>query len=157
MRLYILKLYWLLCTIFDLLNLNASTYTCHQIFFTIKIKLKRAPWEVYVCATSCQWCPTLCDAMDVWPAKGFPRQEFWSGLPCPSPGNLPNPGIKPKSLKFPTLAGELFTTSSTVWRTENKILLLPLSSNLWSLRQGTLRVQTSLSSTGKRLRDCIEP
>ena len=27
----------------------------------------------------------------------FPRQEYWSGLPCPPPGNLPNPGIKPRS------------------------------------------------------------
>ena len=29
---------------------------------------------------------------------GFSRQEYWSGLPCPSPGDLPNPGIKPESL-----------------------------------------------------------
>ena len=27
----------------------------------------------------------------------FSRQEYWSGLPCPSPGDLPNPGIKPRS------------------------------------------------------------
>ena len=33
---------------------------------------------------------------------GFSRQEYWSGLPCPSPGDLPNPGIEPKS---PTLQG----------------------------------------------------
>ena len=31
------------------------------------------------------------------PAIGFSRQEFWSGLPLPSPGDLPNPGIKPRS------------------------------------------------------------
>ena len=37
----------------------------------------------------------------------FPRQEYWSGLPFPSPGNLPNPGIKPAS---PAMAGGLFTT-----------------------------------------------
>ena len=29
---------------------------------------------------------------------GFPREEYWSGLPCPSPGDLPDPGIEPKSL-----------------------------------------------------------
>ena len=29
---------------------------------------------------------------------GFTQQEYWSGLPCPSPGHLPNPGIKPGSL-----------------------------------------------------------
>ena len=38
---------------------------------------------------------------------GFPRQEYWSGLPFPSPGDLPNLGIEPAS---PTLAGEFFTT-----------------------------------------------
>ena len=36
----------------------------------------------------------------------FPRQEYWSGLPFPSPGDLPNPGIKPES---PALAGGFFT------------------------------------------------
>ena len=30
-------------------------------------------------------------------SMGFPRQEYWSGLPCPSPGDLPNPGIEPRS------------------------------------------------------------
>ena len=32
-------------------------------------------------------------------------QEYWSGLPCPPPGDLPNPGIKPASLMSPALAG----------------------------------------------------
>ena len=40
-------------------------------------------------------------------SMGFPRQEYWSGLPFPSPGELPNPGVKPAS---PTLAGRFFTT-----------------------------------------------
>ena len=38
---------------------------------------------------------------------GFPRQEYWSGLPFPSPGDLPDPGIKPTS---PALTGRFFTT-----------------------------------------------
>ena len=38
---------------------------------------------------------------------GFPRQEYWSGLLFPSPGDLPDPGIKPES---PALAGRFFTT-----------------------------------------------
>ena len=42
---------------------------------------------------------------------GFPRQEYWSELPFPSPGDLPDPGIKPMSLASPALAGGLFTTS----------------------------------------------
>ena len=44
---------------------------------------------------------------------GFFRQEYWSALPCPSPGGLSNPGIKPMSLTSPALAGRLFTTTTT--------------------------------------------
>ena len=44
-------------------------------------------------------------------SMGFSRQEYWSGLPFPSPGDLPNPGIEYKSLVSPALAGELFTTA----------------------------------------------
>ena len=40
-------------------------------------------------------------------SMGFSGQEYWNRLPFPSPGDLPDPGIKPK---FPTLAGGLFTT-----------------------------------------------
>ena len=41
---------------------------------------------------------------------GFFRQKYWSGLPFSSPGDLPDPGIKPAS---PALAGMFFTTSTT--------------------------------------------
>ena len=44
---------------------------------------------------------------------GFSRQEYWSGLPCPPPGNLPHAGIKPTSLTSSALTGGLFSTSST--------------------------------------------
>ena len=44
---------------------------------------------------------------------GFPRQKYWSGLPCPPPGDLPNLGIEPTSLVSPAMAGGLFTTSAT--------------------------------------------
>ena len=43
----------------------------------------------------------------------FSRQEYWSGLPCPPPGDLPNLGIEPTSLVSPALAGGFFTTSAT--------------------------------------------
>ena len=43
-------------------------------------------------------------------SMGFPRQKYWSGLPFPSLGNLPNPGIKPVS---PALTGKLFTAELT--------------------------------------------
>ena len=44
------------------------------------------------------------------PFMGFSRQEYWSGLPCPPPGDLPNPGIEPTSPVAPALAGRFFTT-----------------------------------------------
>ena len=42
----------------------------------------------------------------------FCWQEYWSGLPCPPPEDLPNPGIEPTSLASPELAGRFFTTSA---------------------------------------------
>ena len=42
-------------------------------------------------------------------SMGFSRQ-YWSGLPFPSPGDLPNPGIEPASLISPALAGGFWTT-----------------------------------------------
>ena len=44
---------------------------------------------------------------------GFSRQEYWSELPFPPPGELPDPGIEPVSLASPALAGRFFTTSAT--------------------------------------------
>ena len=41
------------------------------------------------------------------PSMGFSRQEYWSGLPFPSPGDLPNPGIEPRS---PTLQADALTS-----------------------------------------------
>ena len=43
------------------------------------------------------------------PSMGFSRQEYWSGLPCPSPGDLPDPGIELMSPMSPALAGGFFT------------------------------------------------
>ena len=47
-------------------------------------------------------------------SMGFFRQEYWSGLPFSTPGDLPDPGIKPGSLASPALAGGFFTTVSPV-------------------------------------------
>ena len=56
-----------------------------------------------------QSCPTLCDPMgsarQASLSLGFSRREYWSRLPCPPPGDLPDPGIKPASLTAPALAG----------------------------------------------------
>ena len=44
---------------------------------------------------------------------GFSRQEYWSGLPCPPPEDLSDPGIEPASLMSSALAGGFFTSSTT--------------------------------------------
>ena len=76
-------------------------------------------WCVCMCVCVCVCvcvlsCVTLCDTKDGSPPGSlsieFPRQEYWSGLPFPTPGDLPNPGIKPTSLVPPALAGRFFTT-----------------------------------------------
>ena len=54
-----------------------------------------------------QLCPTLCNPMDNYSPWDFPGKNIWSGLPFPSPGDLPNPGIK---LSSPALAGRCITT-----------------------------------------------
>ena len=63
-------------------------------------------------------CLPLCDPMNCSPSgssvQGILRQEYWSGVPCPPPGILPDPGIEPTSHMSPALAGELFTTSA-IW------------------------------------------
>ena len=45
-------------------------------------------------------------------SMGFSRQEYWRGLPCPPPEDLPNPGIKLAFLMSPALAGGFFTSSA---------------------------------------------
>ena len=51
---------------------------------------------------------------------GFSRQEYWSGLACPPPGDLPDSGIEPMSLMSPALAGGVFPTSAT-WEVHLKL------------------------------------
>ena len=72
------------------------------------------PSVCVLCVKSLQSCPTLCDPVDHHPLSiGFSRQEHWSGLSCPPPGDLPNPGVEAMSLLSPALAGRLFTTRAT--------------------------------------------
>ena len=63
-----------------------------------------------------QSCPTLCNPMDCSlpgsSVHGILQEEYWSGLPCPSPGDFPEPGIKPMFLTSPALAGGFFTSTT---------------------------------------------
>ena len=60
---------------------------------------------MYVCVLSRSVVSDSLPSHELQPARllcprGFSRQEYWSGLPCPPPGDLPNPGIKPRSPKL---------------------------------------------------------
>ena len=56
-------------------------------------------------------------------SMGFSRQEHWSGLLCPPPGDLPDPGIEPTTLTSPPLVGRFFTTSAT-WEAQTHVWIL---------------------------------
>ena len=74
---------------------------------------------VTVCVLSHFSHVRLCDPMDCSPpgssVHGFSRQEYWSGMPCPPPRDLSDPGIEPASLASSALADGFFITSTT-WR-----------------------------------------
>ena len=67
-----------------------SHFSCVRLFVTLWTVAHRAPLSM-----------------------GFSMQEYWSGLPMPSPGNLHNPVIKLQSLMSPALAVRFFTTIAT--------------------------------------------
>ena len=101
-----------------------------------------------------QSCQTLCDPVDpVDPvhqaplSRRFSRQEYWSGLPCPPLGDLPDPGIKPTSLTSIALAGRFFTTS-TIWEilaySRDSISIDPFPSFLAHSRLAVLSLVSSV-------------
>ena len=71
---------------------------------------------------------TLTAAWTVARQAPLPRevssQEYWSGMPFPTAGDLPNPGIEPKSFVSPAFVGRLYT--STAWEAPGSLLLLLL-------------------------------
>ena len=88
--------------------------------FTSRSKLIVLQKQLCTCVLSCfshvQFFATLWTVACQAPlSMGFSRQGYWSGLPFPSPGDLPHLGIEPVSLKSPALAGRFFPTSAT-WK-----------------------------------------
>ena len=85
-------------------------------------------------------------------SMGFPRQEYWSGLPFPPPGDLPNLGIEPSS---PALASKVFSTEpcGNPQRdlTVHLILLFHLGMKKWEAREG--RSSGKKPCEGKKLRE----
>ena len=99
---------------------------CFEIILYLKNSCKNTTKKdpIYLsplcCAVLC-WS-VLSDSLrphGLYPARllcpwGYSRQEYWSGLPCPPSGGLPNPGIEPQSLMAPSLTGRFFTTKA-IW------------------------------------------
>ena len=107
----------------------------------------------------CKIASVVSDSATLWTiacqtplSLGFFRQEYWCGLPCPAPADLPNPGIKPTSLKSSVLAGMFFTTSTT-WEALYYKLESPKNSGCWlsilSLPESTLCPSVSYSKFGE--------
>ena len=67
------------------------------------------PKSLQSCLTLCDPMITLCNPL----STGFSGQDYWSGLLCPPPGDLPDSGMEPMSLLFPELANRFFITSAT--------------------------------------------
>ena len=72
-------------------GVGAKSLSCARLFAT--------PWTI---------------ALQASLSMEFSRQEDWNGLPCPPPGDLPNPRIKLTSLICPALAGRFLTASATL-------------------------------------------
>ena len=103
---------------------------CRMLNRCSRVRLFATPWTV-----ACQ-APL---------SMGFSRQEYWSGLPCPRPGDLPDPGIESAS---PSLAGGFFT-SSTTWEAQSNTtylwfgLTMPQESEQIQSLWGTVQRRTS--------------
>ena len=76
-------------------HMHTHTTNTHKLSGFSHVQLFATPWTV---------------ARQAPLSMEFSRQEYWSGLSFPSPGNLPDPGIEPESLASPELSGGFFTT-----------------------------------------------
>ena len=85
---------------------------------------------------------------------GFPRQEYWSGLPFPPPGDRSSPGVEPESPVSPALAGGFITTSAT-WEALlysnmfiNRIDAFSEEESSWSLKLFKQQLNSSMEEGG---------
>ena len=77
---------------------------------------------------------------------GFSRQEYWSGLPFPPLGYLPDPGIEPRSLVSPALASGFFTTNATWEARISSLFPLLFSVEIVTRKLATLKNTASLNT-----------
>ena len=93
-------------------------YVCMHVYIhmTLYIYMYTRMW-FYACIHACTVLSCFRTVAHQPPlSMGFSRQEYWNGLPCPPPVDLPDLGIKVTTLMSPALAGRFFTTSA-IWET----------------------------------------
>ena len=104
--------------VFPLLSYYCHTHNTSVITYVWDFPHKQfsgIPAGYHVCMQSCVWLIATLWAVARQAALslGFSRQEYWSGLLFPPPGDLPDAGIEPESLPSSALAGGSLTTSDT--------------------------------------------
>ena len=80
------------------------------------------------------------------------RQEYWNGVPFPTPGDLVNPGIEPTSLGSPALAGKFFTTSAT-WEIPEYLGSKKCHDQIYIFRQSACFVKNWVWKGGSKYRN----
>ena len=126
----------LILHIWKQLSLNIFVYKFVKIFLPYVCVCVCAHVHTCTCAKSLQLCPTLCDpGYCSSPGSSVheilqARKEYWSGLPCPLPGDLPDPGIEPTCFLSPALAGRFFTTIYTHTHTHIHVYISPKTDQL---------------------------
>ena len=115
---------------------------CHNysVRFSQNESLRTKSWLNLTCVCVCSVAQsrlTLCDPMDYTASQaplsiGFSSQDYWSELPSPPPGALPDPGVDPASPVSPALAGRIFTTEPPgVWVSHLGSKLTPVDNQCW--------------------------
>ena len=103
--------------------LNVCVCVCMCVSVCVSVHM-RVCMHMHVCGCMCVCIHTctytrsvVCNSVTPWTtahqaplSMEFSRQDYWDGLPFPSPGDLPDPGIESVSLAFPALAGGFFDT-----------------------------------------------
>ena len=102
--------------ILTLRDMASATQLC-SVFMLSRVRLFATSWIV-----ACQALVSV----------EFSMEEYWSGLPFPTPGDLPNPGIEPASLEFPAFSGGYFTTEPPGASTTNLIASPNHFDDLWT-------------------------
>ena len=117
-----------------LITTNINSYSITFVLFR---------WYSFVCVCVCVCVYSVMSNFFATPwtvvhqaplSMGFPRPEYWSGLPFPPPGELPNPGIEPMSPASPALQVSSFTTKPVFFLLQMKMSLFhKISQNQMSI------------------------